>query len=103
MSGRNSALSISDYSGHTHITDAVPAAGFAAIEKCTRVLSAQRRVRRSLVCRAKQNSCLHYIGAKEPEPQISFAVRVVRVPLYGELLGTENPENSARTSNRAAM
>ena len=49
----------------SHITDAVPAAGFAAIEKCTRGLSAQRCLRRSLLCLAKQNSCLHL----EPKSQ----------------------------------
>ena len=67
------------------------------------MLSAQQCVRRSLLCLAKQKF-VSALGAKEPEPKIDqFAVCVVRVPLYGELLGTENPENSARMSNRAAM
>ena len=64
--------------------------GVAAIEKCTRVLSAQRCVRRSLLYPEKQ---IVSAPANEPEPkQISSP----RAPLLGTDIST-------RTSNGAAV
>ena len=100
MSGRNSALRISDYSAHTH--HGCRASGRFCRDRemyACAVCSAVCATFTTLSCKPQIRFCTWAWGQRARTTD-QFTVRLVRFPLYGELLGTDN---SARTSNRAAV
>ena len=97
VNGRNSALSISDYSSHTSRMPC-PRQGLPRsrnVHACC-LLSSVRDGHYSVL----QNKIRVCTWGQRVRTTDRFAVCVVRVPPYGELQDTDN---SACTSNRAAV